>query len=127
MRWLLGCVLLIGCSSSADSSDAFGDYAVVKSDGGLSIVVRASPSPPVRGVDAFELTITRDGQPIDGLSVSIEPFMPAHGHGTSVVPTVKAEGSGKYAVENVSLYMAGHWELRTQMGQDHATIAVDVP
>jgi hypothetical protein len=41
--------------------------------------------------------------------------MASHGHGASVRPTVTPQGHGKYLVTGVSLFMAGTWELRTDV------------
>jgi hypothetical protein len=138
MRWLLASLFLVSClvscgSEPQETSAAFADLETVTTDGGLTIAVRASPSPPVRGVDSFELTVKDGDQPIEGLSLEVEPWMASHNHGASVVPEVSALGSGKYLVKNVSLFMPGRWELRTHVTgpaakiDDHASIAVDVP
>ncbi|MGZ3417958.1 MAG: FixH family protein [Polyangiales bacterium] len=135
MRWLLAVIMLSGCGTSAPD-EGFGALETVTSDGGLSIAVRASPSPVVRGVDSFELTVTKADHTVAGLSIDVEPWMAAHGHGTSVKPEVTTLGDGKFLVKNVSLFMPGRWELRTHLTgsspdqtviDDHATILVDVP
>jgi hypothetical protein len=41
--------------------------------------------------------------------------MPQMGHGTSVTPVVKDVGDGVYQVTDVYLFMAGLWELRTNI------------
>jgi hypothetical protein len=132
MRWLLASLFLVSCGGGAEeSSQGFADLETVTTTGGLTIVVRASPSPVVRGVDSFELTVKDGAQPIEGLALEVEPWMASHNHGASVVPEVSALGQGKYLVKNVSLFMPGRWELRTHLTaakiDDHASIAVDVP
>ncbi len=92
--------------------------------GALVIDVRTSPQPPSRGTNDVQLTVTRasDGTPVDGLSLDVEPLMPAMGHGTSKT-TVTPEGGGVYLVTEVYLYMPGVWELRTGISgaaTDHA-------
>ena len=67
-----------------------------------------------QGNDTVEFTVDdAQGQPQDGLSLAVVPFMPAMKHGTSVVPTVTAAGQGRYVAANVVLFMPGTWELRT--------------
>lgn len=134
MRWLLASMLLCSCGGdAAPENQGFGALETVTSDGGLSIAVRASPSPPVRGVDSFELTVSSQGAPLDGLAIEVAPWMTSHNHGASVAPEVSALGSGRYLVKNVSLFMPGRWELRTHLTgsapktDDHAIIPVDVP
>ena len=60
----------------------------------------------------------RDGSPVDGLEVAVEPFMPAMGHGTSTPTLHAAEGNGKYLLTEVYLYMPGVWELRLYLHRD---------
>ena len=94
-------------------------YTTTTSDSGALVIdVRTSPQPPSRGTNQVELTVTTasDGAPVDGLSLDVEPWMPAMAHGTST-PTVTPEGSGVYLVTEVYLYMPGVWELRTDIAQ----------
>jgi hypothetical protein len=78
-----------------------------------------------------ELTITDAmGKPVDGLTFSVVPWMPAMGHGTSLVPTVTPMGKGTYAVGDLSLFMPGEWELRLTFSgstSDTANPVFDVP
>jgi hypothetical protein len=75
----------------------------------------APESKPIRGANQIELQIhaTDTGVPVDGLEVSMLPFMPAMGHGAATHPQASALGNGRYQVDNVSLPMSGLWELRT--------------
>jgi hypothetical protein len=105
--------------------------SVASDSGGFNIAVRSSPQPPTLGLDFVQYTITDgSGAPVDGLTITVVPWMPAHGHGTSVQPTVEAQGSGVYQLDTVDLYMAGHWELRSTItgpsGDDAAVPTVDV-
>jgi hypothetical protein len=98
----------------------------------LAIQVRTSPQPPQRGTVDVELTVnqTADGSPVDGLTLAVTPWMPAHDHGTSLVPTVSAQGNGVYLVSDVDFFMAGYWELRTTFSgpiTDHAAPAFEIP
>jgi hypothetical protein len=107
-------------------------YETISSaSGGYRIEVRTSPQPPTTGVLAVELRV-RDakGAPVDGLTIAATPVMPAHTHGASVRPSVTAKGGGVYVLDDVSLFMAGKWELRTKLttasGEEDATITLDV-
>jgi hypothetical protein len=100
--------------------------------GSLHVEVRTDPQPPVRGAIRGQLFIVSDstGAGVDGLDVSVLPWMPAHGHGTSVSPDVTAQGGGLYLVDQLYLYMAGTWELRTTISgalDDAAVPALEVP
>jgi hypothetical protein len=87
----------------------------VDSDQGLAHVeVRSDPQPPEVGVSAFQYVVTDvDGAPIEGLDVSVTPWMPQMGMGASVQPTVSDRGGGVYQVDDVDLVMSGTWELQT--------------
>jgi hypothetical protein len=108
-------------------------YAVVTSDGGkLMIEVRTGPSqPPGRGKTDVQLVVRdRGGVLVEGLELEAMPWMPVMGHGAPVAPVASSEGTGTYALRNVSMYMAGLWELRTTFSgvvMDTAAPAFDVP
>lgn len=124
------CAPLWGCSggSSAASTDggtcsatsSFPATALttVTSDGGkLRVDFHSAPYQPlVAGLQCVEVVVTlpSTGAPVDGLTVTMTPWMPAMGHGASVSPSVTALGQGRYVFTNVSLFMPGEWQLRTQ-------------
>jgi hypothetical protein len=118
-RFLQAAVLAAcaGCSSGTGPSAGFpaAPFSTIMTDSGtMRVEVRTSPQPPSRGGIDAELTITdaSTGAPRDGLTLQIRPWMPAMNHG-AIQATVTPEGDGKYLVTEVSLYMAGLWELRT--------------
>jgi hypothetical protein len=81
----------------------------------LDVEVHTAPYQPlVAGEDSVELLVTdtQTGKPVDGLTVTMTPWMPAMGHGASVTPLLTALGGGKYVFTNVSLFMPGEWQLR---------------
>ena len=125
-----GAILVAACGSTeaATSSDG-GAYSgttafpatplsIVTSDGGkLQIAFRSAPyQPPTAGLDSLQLVVTdaSTGDTVDGLSITMTPWMPAMGHGASVTPLLTPLGQGRYIFTNVSLFMPGEWELRTQ-------------
>jgi hypothetical protein len=131
-------VLLPACSSGGTPGGpvTFPDtpLSILTSDlGKLHLEVRTAPvQPPSRGLCTVELTVTdaATGAPADGLSLTVVPWMPAHGHGSSVQPTVTPLGQGRYVIGDVSLFMAGYWQLRTTFSNgvdDSAQPAFDVP
>jgi hypothetical protein len=121
--------VLAGCSGPesavAGSFSAAPLTTLTSSSGALSVEIRTSPQPPVRGIIDAELTVTRvaDGSPVDGLAVAVSPWMPAMNHGAST-PTITPEGGGKYLVTELDLFMAGFWELRTTLSGDAGSEAV---
>jgi hypothetical protein len=124
-----------GAAAPADSGPPVfpADALTVASStsGSLSVELRTDPQPPVRGAIRGQLFIAdATGAGVDGLDVSVLPWMPAHGHGTSVATSVTAQGGGLYLVDQLYLYMAGTWELRTTISgamTDAAVPAVEVP
>jgi hypothetical protein len=81
---------------------------------GLSLSVRTSPQPPTRGNDAAEFTF--GGGAVEGLRLTVIPWMPDMGHGTSQAPMVTEVGGGVYRIDRLALFMAGRWQLRTRIG-----------
>jgi hypothetical protein len=71
----------------------------------------------MRGANAFDVEVRRisDGAALDGLELTITPWMPVMGHGTSARPVVSDIGSGHYLAENIYLFMPGLWELRISL------------
>jgi hypothetical protein len=137
-RWafVVAGALVSACGGArAPESASFREtpLAVVPSDDMmLSIEVRTLPDqPPERGVASVQLVVKdAAGMPVDGLDVAALPWMPSMGHGTSISPMSSAQGKGTYRLDNVYLYMPGHWELRTSFSgtvDDSATPAFDVP
>ncbi len=134
MRFLtafVGSILIAGCGSSEaapSSGGSSGDggasafpssaLAVITTDGGkMRISIRSAPyQPPIAGLESLELIVTdaSTGAPIDGLSIAMTPWMPAMGHGADTTPVVTAFGQGRYVVAELSLFMPGQWQLRTQ-------------
>jgi YtkA-like len=110
---------------------------VSSASGAVTIAVRWSWSPPVVGYDAGELTLTdTSGQPMTGYTLSVVPWMPAHGHGASVAPTVNETSPGVYVAAPLDFYMSGTWQLLTSITgppvataafHDSAQPSVDIP
>ena len=90
-----------------------------------SVEVRTWPQPPRKGLGWAEFRVSdASGAPAAGLSLDVQPWMPAHAHGTTVRPTVADSGTGIYTIGNLLFFMAGHWELRTTIGPDFNDVAV---
>ena len=126
----------LACSSApsqppdASSFPAEPYTSVTGTSGKVHIDLRTSPQPPAVGNDDVQLVITgASGAPLDGLTVGVKPWMPAHGHGTSET-TVTAQGDGKYLVTNVYLYMSGVWQLQITVSgpvSDYAAPEIELP
>jgi hypothetical protein len=66
-----------------------------------------------KGVDVWsvETDLASTMTPLDGMSISVDPEMPDHGHGTTPVGVMPIGSGGKYTINPVNLYMAGYWEV----------------
>jgi hypothetical protein len=93
------------------------------------------PGPPVKGNNTWTVEIDdASGAPLDGLTVSVSPWMPDHGHGTQPV-VVTTAGSGRYDLAPVYLYMSGFWQvplvIKSPTGatatQDEAIVPICIP
>ena len=98
--------------------------------GALQVALRAAPDPFVLGQNVGQITVTDgNGQPVDGLTLSLLPWMPSHGHGTSVTPAIIDDGGGVFVANPLYLFMAGEWQLRMTFGgavNDTATATVEI-
>ncbi|MCY1043724.1 FixH family protein [Corallococcus sp. bb12-1] len=92
--------LLVGTATSAS--------------GRLRVEVRSSAPSLKRGVQVFHVRVTEvaTGKPIPGGTLSVQPWMPAMGHGISDTPRITERGPGDFEVAELDLFMPGAWELR---------------
>ncbi len=121
--------LCAGCSSASSASSGILPQSVASDSGKLRLELSATTQPVV-GTNAIDLTVTdaTGGAPVDGLAVSVVPWMPAMDHGTSS-PSVIALGSGKYRITSLYFFMPGTWELQTSFSgpvTDHATPTLQI-
>lgn len=104
---------------------------VASTSGALQVALRSVPDPPVRGQNVGQLTLTDgSGQPVDGVTVQILPFMPAHGHGTSEAVGVTDQGGGVFIANPLYLFMAGEWQIQMKFQgaiNDTAIATVEIP
>ena len=114
--WMFG--LLLGCSGAIDGGTATfpqSAYSTTQTMGGdYDIALRSSPAqPPTRGEMELLLSVTNaaTSQAVDGLQLTVVPWMPAMGHGSSMTPVVTPRGDGDYLVTNVVLAMPGTWQI----------------
>jgi hypothetical protein len=106
-----GSALSTGCA--ADNRKDVYTAGMTKPAGSLEVkILDAKPGPPVKGTNEMTLEVLdASGQPVDGASITVTPFMPDHAHGSAVTPIVTPSGGGKYAVTKVYLAMAGLWKI----------------
>jgi hypothetical protein len=118
-------LLAVGCNGQASTPAAPAlvfpgapALTVASASGQLTIGVWWSPAQPTVGYDAAQLSIAdATGAPVTGLTLTIVPWMPAHGHGASVEPTVSEISPGLYVATPLDFFMAGSWELMTAISR----------
>lgn len=87
-------------------------------DHGLAVDALFVPDPPRTGEFDLTLELHVDGEPLEGADLSLELWMPGHGHASAEQPQVVEEGAGLYRVENAAFSMPGLWELRLNVVWD---------
>jgi len=67
----------------------------------------------VKGIDVWSVQtdLASTMAPMDGLAISVAPYMPDHLHGTTPVGVMPVGSDGKYTFSPVNLYMAGYWTV----------------
>ncbi|HEY2515142.1 MAG TPA: FixH family protein [Polyangiaceae bacterium] len=81
--------------------------------GAASVTIdSATPSTPIKGNNEWIVSVTdAQGAPLDGLTITVSPFMPDHGHGSSITPQIAPLGGGKYDITLINLFMPGIWQI----------------
>jgi hypothetical protein len=93
-------------------------------------MMSADPAPPARGDNTWVVQVSSMdsgvvGSPVDGASLVVTPFMPAHGHGTSIDVEVNAMTTpGYYELSPVNLWMPGVWETTIRASASGTTDTV---
>jgi hypothetical protein len=81
----------------------------------------------VKGYDVWSVETDRASNmaPLDGLSISVSPYMPDHKHGTTPVGVMPTGSGGIYTMSPVNLYMAGYWEVTFNIVETPPAAATD--
>lgn len=131
---LLGALTLLtlnGCGEDADAAQGLGAGSTADSEAGSYQVevLEVSPAPPEKGVNEWTLRFTdADGEPMQDMELTVEPWMPDHGHGARHPPELTMMEDGKVRVSDLLLHMGGLWEvyLRVNVGDgtERSTLSV---
>lgn len=109
----------VGCDTAVEYEDGL----EVTTDSGNHAVrfVSATPSPPDVGNDnVWTLEVvpleTAMSEPLVGASITIEPWMPGHGHGVAPPTFTATTGDdGRATIGPFPIIMPGFWEFRTSV------------
>jgi len=80
--------------------------------GHFMVTLVSDPEPPSKGLNTWTLTVMshEDMSMVDEATVTIDPWMPEHGHGSASDAVVEAMGQGDYMSDTVELQMLGTWD-----------------
>lgn len=92
-----------------------GSFDASSRTGTFEATFSSLPDPPTTGTNALGLELRQGGGPVVDAMVTLEPWMPAHGHGSSKAPLVTNLGAGAYRAEDIYLTMPGYWELTIEV------------
>lgn len=110
---------IAGCGSDATAT---AEVMLHAQDGPFEGTLLIDPSPPHVGQHHVVVVLSSDPggeDPLEGASVRLSPWMPAHGHGTADVEAIEAE-PGVYVADDVWLNMPGIWDLRVHVAANGA-------
>ncbi|MEE9395333.1 MAG: FixH family protein [Planctomycetota bacterium] len=116
MSWIL--TVAMGCGGKSENepttSAATHEAQVATSDGGAFQVKLKTLPAPLETNEHFRLTVqitALEGASLEGIEVTADADMPAHGHGMNTKPITSKTGDGQYEVEGFLFHMPGYWEL----------------
>ncbi|EYF07458.1 auxin-binding protein [Chondromyces apiculatus DSM 436] len=111
-----------GVCEGETRSDVYSAGMEVPSEGGSFSVrlVEATPGPPAKGENSWTLLVLDGaGQAVEGVTLTVTPWMPDHNHGSPAPPTVRATVTpGEYEVSAIDLIMAGFWEVTVDIAPE---------
>ena len=104
----------VGCQSDPRALSPIVGASATSLDGAVKVsVASVDPEVPARGNNHWEVVVTdRAGAPLVDASISVQPFMPDHGHGSPSPAVVESLGEGRYRLSPLNFSMPGLWEVR---------------
>jgi hypothetical protein len=125
------CLLLAGCGGGG--GDKLDGTAATSKKGLYEVVVAPRPeTSPVNRMHTWTLELRdRDGDAVEGASISVDGDMPEHGHGLPTEPRVEEVGDGRYEVNGMKFQMGGFWYVQFSIaaapGRDVARVEFTLP
>ena len=115
---LLALCLIAACGVEKADSGSLSASGTPPAPAVLSVEWRSEPTPlPIN--EPFELyvrALDNTGAVPPGASLTVEGWMPDHGHGMLRQPVATLQPDGWFHVEGMLFHMAGDWELRIRVG-----------
>ncbi|MEZ4269714.1 MAG: FixH family protein [Myxococcota bacterium] len=95
--------MVVGCDNGDDETTTAKQ---------LALALSWDPAPPTTGQNRLTITVTHaDGSPAPGATLTVDPQMPAMGHGSSETPVITEVDPGVYEAFPVTFQMPGEWTL----------------
>jgi hypothetical protein len=79
-------------------------------------LMTATPAPPGFNDNAWLVQVNAMaagvvGDPVNGATITVTPFMPDHQHGTAIKAKIQPMSGGQYLLSPINLWMPGYWEV----------------
>lgn len=101
---------LVGCGDDAAEKTTAPEPTLSES-GSFSLVVDPDSWSPTVGKTSMRLSFEDADGPVDVDQLTVEAFMPMHGHGSTVAAMTMAEAPATWMVHDLVYTMAGAWEV----------------
>lgn len=106
----------VDCSLETRADPYVANMAKTGMQGVTVTLANAEPAPPAMADNVWDFSVTDStGAPVVGANITVQPFMPDHGHPSPRQSIVTEMGNGVYHVDPVNFSMRGYWEVRTQI------------
>jgi hypothetical protein len=70
----------------------------------------------INRIHGWILTVTSEGEPVEGAEITVSGGMPAHDHGMPTRPRVTQDlGGGRYKLEGMRFHMNGKWQISVEI------------
>ncbi|MCA9548245.1 MAG: FixH family protein [Myxococcales bacterium] len=114
---LLACFTLPLAACGDDDSTPAGemqhDDGITRSESGnFMLHPMMADWAPTTGDHTVRFHLMNADGAVQASALTVEPWMPDHGHGSSAVPVATDMGSGMWEVSSLVFTMPGAWELR---------------
>jgi hypothetical protein len=114
MKKIIPIILVVFSFQIYNYNVSAADRLIKKTDNGIYNVEMIVEGKELKlGKNTIDILI-RDlnGKGIEGLEITVQPWMPDMGHGIDIEPVINEKGGGIYTLDNVHISMSGHWELK---------------